>query len=310
MESTNKFDKVLNGYGNNNNNEDEFIETEMKVCSGVLTVDEDCGSIKLNITKKMYFKSIAIALLIGVAIGVMITSVMASYKIMRIQTESYKEQLSYKKSVQEDYVWVDLELEKTRKELEEITSSSSDMLSENETLKDINKSMQETIDEYSKREELYDKYEYILVSNNNRTDLSYEQVEFAEKEMLDRNINPHLLFGVVKLESNGKMKATNSKSTARGYCQFLKGTGKWVYEDMLKKGTYNHDLAFNGKINLEMGAEYLSYLMKKYNGNVMNTFLEYNGKELGERYYHIVNNTLKKYTNTNLTKIQNEYKNM
>lgn len=162
---------------------------------------------------------------------------------------------------------------------------------------------------FEQREELYNKYEYVIEIGNNRTDLTYEQLTYGENLMKDRGLNPHLLFGVVYLESRGNETATNSRSTARGYCQFLGSTAKSVYENMLNKGQYTHDLAFDGFINLELGAEYLSYLMRTQNGSIMTSLLLYNGSEIGERYYTIIDNVLRQHEKPSLAQIEREYKN-
>ena len=55
----------------------------------------------------------------------------------------------------------------------------------------------------------------------NRTDLTFSQLNHGIEQMEKRGISPHLLFGIVKLESSGRERVDNSVSTARGYGQFL-----------------------------------------------------------------------------------------
>lgn len=94
-----------------------------------------------------------------------------------------------------------------------------------------NKSLDEKLKKFEKRKELYNKYEYAIYNEaNKRTDLTYEQIATGEELMKKEGIDPDLLFGIIMTESNGDEKATSATSTARGYGQFLAGSGEFVYE--------------------------------------------------------------------------------
>jgi hypothetical protein len=55
-------------------------------------------------------------------------------------------------------------------------------------------------------------------------------------------------------------------------------TGKFVYEDLLKLGSYNHNTTpKNGDINIKMVAKYIEYLYDKYDGNIVRGIKEYCG---------------------------------
>lgn len=131
----------------------------------------------------------------------------------------------------------------------------------NAKLKKENKSLNSDLKKFTKRAELYNKYEYAVYNKSGkRTDLTYEQIATGEELMKKEGIDPDLLFGIIMTESGGDEKATSSTSTARGYGQFLAGSGKYVYEDILHLGTYNHSMAYNGTTNIKMAAGYLGYL--------------------------------------------------
>lgn len=127
-----------------------------------------------------------------------------------------------------------------------------------------NKSLNKKLKKFESRSELYDKYEYAIYDKQGkRTDLTYNQIKTGEELMKEQGIDPDLLFGIIMTESNGNEKAASSISTARGYGQFLKGSGKYVYENILHLGAYDHSMAYNGDINIKMAAGYLGYFKDK-----------------------------------------------
>lgn len=124
-----------------------------------------------------------------------------------------------------------------------------------------NKSLDKKLKKFESRAELYDKYEYAVYDKaGKRTDLTYSQIKTGEELMKAEGIDPDLLFGMIMTESGGDETATSSSSTARGYGQFLAGSGKYVYEKVLHLGTYSHSMAYNGDTNIKMAAGYLGYL--------------------------------------------------
>ena len=143
-----------------------------------------------------------------------------------------------------------------------------------------NKSLDEKLKKFEKRKELYNKYEYAIYDESSkRTDLTYEQIATGEELMRKEGIDPDLLFGIIMTESNGDEKATSSISTARGYGQFLAGSGKYVYEKVLKLGTYNHNMAYNGTTNITMAAGYLGYLKNERGFSAYKAVKSYRGVE-------------------------------
>lgn len=237
---------------------------------------------------------------------VFLAAIMSAFIISAKNMEASNNEL--KQYIEETNKINKLEMEKVTNKIVAIENINSELLEENTDLKANNDKLEVQIQEL---EEARANYNYVLAkSDGNRTDMSMDELKFGIEQMEKRNIDPHLLYGVVMVESNAKRNTTNNKSTARGYGQFLKGTARWVYEVKLNKGknTYNHAMAFDGKTNLEMGAEYISYLMEKNNGSIMKTCLDYNGRELGEAYYHRVNDIIAKNTDTNLQEIEQKYK--
>ena len=150
----------------------------------------------------------------------------------------------------------------------------------NAKLKKENKSLNSDLKKFTKRKELYNKYEYAIYDKaGKRTDLTYEQIATGEELMKKEGIDPDLLFGIIMTESGGDENATSSSSTARGYGQFLAGSGKYVYENVLHLGTYNHSMAYNGTTNIKMAAGYLGYLKNKRGFSAYAAVKAYRGVE-------------------------------
>ncbi len=153
----------------------------------------------------------------------------------------------------------------------ELASKSENLLSvmtevnkQNIQLVQSNEDYKEKLKDFENRVELYDKYEYaVFDKGGNRTDITYEQLQLAEDLMTEKGLNPNLLLGIVMTESTGTEGAQNSGSTATGYGQILRSTGKFVYEKLLGKANYNHSMALDGDLNITMTAEYLAYLCEE-----------------------------------------------
>ena len=162
----------------------------------------------------------------------------------------------------------------------ELNDQLKELVSDNKALKKENKA-------YKKREELYNKYEYVIYDDGgNRTDMTYDEIKYAEELMEEKGYDPDLIFGIVMVESGGKRDSKNSESTATGYGQFLAGTGEFVYENLLQAGTYSHNYAYNGKTNLEMMATYLDYLIKQ-KGSLFSAIKQYCGRDVDGTYSYI-----------------------
>lgn len=181
--------------------------------------------------------------------------------------ESYKEQVSSLSSTNEtlenQVEAVTARNAKLTADMKEMTEVINNLQSSNDTLISDNKSLGREVTEFRKREELFNKYEYAVIDDGSqRTDFTYSQIETAEQLMKDRGLDPDLLLGVAMTESGGDETCTSNESTARGYCQLLNGTAKFIYEDYAGngKGSYDHSMALNGKTNLTIAADYWKYL--------------------------------------------------
>lgn len=190
-----------------------------------------------------------------------------------------------------------------------IHKQDTDIAELNQTVENL-KIDNELFDKLKHRAELYEEYEYVLVdSMGNRTDMTYEQLEYGIDRMKSNGINPHLLFSIIMVESGGHEDAANPSSSALGYGQLIASTGKSMYKLLGYTGNYNHQqMATNGKLNIEMCSLLISRNMKQYNGDVNKVLCLYTGSNPVNQGYV---NKLSKYLamgGTSLAEIQNQYK--
>ena len=150
--------------------------------------------------------------------------------------------------------------EKLNSEVKDLMDTVTELDSQNKKLSKENKQMHKDLDKYEKRSELFDKYEYAIYHGKKRTSFTYSQLQLAEDIMKDKGMDANLLLAIAMTESGGNEKIQSKVSSAKGYGQFLSGTGKFVYEDLMKAGTYNHNYALNGSTNIKLMANYLKYL--------------------------------------------------
>ena len=191
--------------------------------------------------------------------------------------------------------------EKLNSEIKDLMDTVTELDNQNKKLSKENKQMHKDLDKYEKRSELFNKYEYAIYHGKKRTSFTYSQLELAEDIMEKKGMDANLLLAIAMTESAGDEKSESSSSTAKGYGQFLKGTGKFVYEDLMKAGTYNHSYALNGSTNIKLMANYLEYLQKNKN-SVYSMIESYRGVPNCTGYMNKVNSYLVK-GGTSLEKI-------
>lgn len=85
--------------------------------------------------------------------------------------------------------------------------------------------------------------------------ISTDLILYADEQCREWNLHPQFLWAVVELESKFDPNADNlAGSSARGLGQILKGTGKYLWEDILgnPKGSYYHDMAYDPYVNIQL----------------------------------------------------------
>lgn len=208
--------------------------------------------------------------------------------------ENYKRLLAQKDETIDALFINQNALQAANEDLEETIKS---LCSENTSLVESYNSILASYNTMIERSELFDKYEYAVIYEGVRTAFNYEDIKYAAELATSYGYSPHLLFAIYSVESGFNPKCTNPESTARGIGQVLKGTAGWVYTEMLGRGKYDHDMAFDVRTNIDISATYIKYLLDKYNGDVYLALKGYRGRggEILDRYIAKMNNTIKKY---------------
>lgn len=98
--------------------------------------------------------------------------------------------------------------------------------------------------------------------------------EYVEKYAEENNIDPLLIFSIIKAESNFKENAESS-SGAVGLMQLMEETAKEIAESMDEPILEKEDLK-EAKTNIKIGIKYYSILQKNYDGNMLLALTAYN----------------------------------
>lgn len=182
---------------------------------------------------------------------------------------------------------------------EELDSQLLNIAEKNDELHEIIYDKDDTIKELEDKVNTYEDYEYALYYGNERNDLTYEQLQLGEDLMVAKGYDPDLLFGIIMVESGGREDVVNVASGATGYGQFLRVTGRYIYEDVLNAGTYNHNVTpKDGDNNIKMMAAYIDLLYNKYDGDIVLSMKEYCGSSSYTTTYNYMNKVNNKLTST------------
>lgn len=88
------------------------------------------------------------------------------------------------------------------------------------------------------------------------------------------NVDPYLIFSIIKQESNFNKNACSSKN-AKGLMQLLDSTAEEIAIDIPEITLANLDL-FDSKTNIYTGTKYFRMLIDRYNGNIHLAICAYN----------------------------------
>ncbi len=124
----------------------------------------------------------------------------------------------------------------------------------------------------------YIRYKELIKYTENLTGLDYNSCRFLIDESKDKNIDPFLVLGVLKRESDFNPDA---KGTAgeRGLGQLMENTAKVIAENL--GYTYNHDMLLDPEFNLKLTITQLSYLKRIYRKDMHKTLTAYNRGQQG-----------------------------
>lgn len=99
--------------------------------------------------------------------------------------------------------------------------------------------------------------------------------EFVTKYAAEYNVDPLLVFAVIKAESNFD-ESVVSKRNAKGVMQIMDTTAEEVAENIMSDTNFESSMLFDAETNIKIGTKYLSELLQKYEGNYYVAVAAYN----------------------------------
>jgi soluble lytic murein transglycosylase len=102
-------------------------------------------------------------------------------------------------------------------------------------------------------------------------------LEIVKKYAMDNDIKITMVYSVIKTESGFRADAVSPKG-AIGLMQITEKTGQWI-ADRLGDKYYNYEDLKEPEINIRYGCWYLSYLLKRFEGNNELALAAYNAGE-------------------------------
>lgn len=120
--------------------------------------------------------------------------------------------------------------------------------------------------------------EMARINDTIRQDFFQNAVPFGDlihEKAMKYDVDPALVAAVVETESRFKARA-RSQVGARGLMQLMPRTGRWL-------GARN---LYDPEQNVEAGTKYLSYLQKRFDGNLNKAIAAYNGGEGNVKRYN------------------------
>lgn len=99
--------------------------------------------------------------------------------------------------------------------------------------------------------------------------------EYVEKYSKEYNVDPLLIYSVIKAESNFNAKAM-SISGAKGLMQIIDSTASEIKTNIIDKEKVNNKDLKEPEYNIMIGTKYYSYLVEQYHGNMLLALSAYN----------------------------------
>ena len=98
--------------------------------------------------------------------------------------------------------------------------------------------------------------------------------EYVEKYAQEFNVDPLLIFSMIKAESNFKEKAKSS-SGAKGLMQLMEATANEI-ADKIDEPLVEEESLLEPEKNIMIGTKYYSELLKNFDGNMLLAITAYN----------------------------------
>lgn len=114
-----------------------------------------------------------------------------------------------------------------------------------------------------------------LFENGQKVLYPVKYKEYVLKYAAEYEVDPYLVFAMIKVESNFKPDAVSPKN-ARGLMQITDKTGKWG-ADTLKLESYGPGSLYDPATNIYIGCWYIKSLLKEFGDDTDLALAAYNG---------------------------------
>ena len=142
-------------------------------------------------------------------------------------------------------------------------------------------------------------------------DFGVDQLYYLNEQCEKYDIPMEIMLSIICTESSFRSYVKASTSSASGYCQVIKGTAKWVYEDLLKYGTYDVDnhteiMTTNWRLNMEISCRLMYCLYWNSNQSWESAVQKYygGGTEANLIYLNKVNSNMMDLFNITIADIK------
>ena len=165
----------------------------------------------------------------------------------------------------------------------EVNEVNKELLKDNEELEDMNLTLMTENEDLADRVAVYEEYKIFMFREqytSPRTDCSYDLLKFFEEQIKDKDVDCLPFYcSWIMIESTWNNHDLNPRSHANGLPQFLPGTGKntW-YELMGMDEPYDHYSTVCDPYNsIPMMVAYVSHLSEIYHGDLYKIIDSYRG---------------------------------
>jgi len=153
--------------------------------------------------------------------------------------------------------------------VKELTELNENLYEDNKNLIAAQDKWDEQLAEVKERLDVYETYDYAMFdTEGKRNDMNYDYIKELTELTAYRPVNDiDLYLSWIMIECEGHSNCRNKTSTAKGFAQFLDGTGKSVYNKYLADKyeiEYYPDIVIDRPdICIDMMQEYVNYLYEE-----------------------------------------------
>jgi len=106
-------------------------------------------------------------------------------------------------------------------------------------------------------------------------DLRFKLAQLIVDEALARQLDPWLVYAIIKQESSFKVRAVG-RAGEIGLMQVMPSTARMVAERALGLEDYRPEMLYDPAFNIKIATTHLAYLLKVHDGNLLDALTAYN----------------------------------